>query len=203
MRILGILGAVLAAPAAAAVWGLAAGGGFAMPLGDYNECALASPVADFRFMYCLTPSWSVNATASYRFGHTPARTYGDVDAVYGALPVMVGPSYRFDFTPFIPYIGGGGAVAYGWATVPVAVPAPAHCSGPSYAVAEDRTALRWGIYAEGGTEYYLVPNAGIDFRSRAVGTWGGEALAFDDEPIDAGSYMAFDVVAGLFWYPAF
>jgi hypothetical protein len=50
-------------------------------------------------------------------------------------------------------------------------------------------------------EYYLAENFGLDLRGRFIATLGGDAVTYNDAPVEADNYMAFDALAGLFFYP--
>jgi hypothetical protein len=66
---------------------------------------------------------------------------------------------------------------------------------------EDRDVVRLGGFAEGGTEYYVGENFGVDFRGRFLAVFGGEEMTYNGAPVDAANYMAFDAVVGFFFYP--
>jgi hypothetical protein len=178
-----------AAPASAFMWGASVGGGFGTPVGDYGEFAGASAVLDGRAIFCVTPSLNVTAGTAYRLGHKAKDFAGAEDAEYKVIPVLVGVNYRLEYLPLMPYFGGGGAVALCQATVPME-------NGT-----EDLEATRLGAYVEGGTEYYLSETFGVDVRGRFMSTFGGEKTLYEDMPVDADNYFAFDAVIGLFFYP--
>ncbi|MEE9456832.1 MAG: outer membrane beta-barrel protein [bacterium] len=178
-----------AAPASAIVLGLAVDGGFGMPVGDYGEIVGASAVVDGRAVICLTPNLSLTAGAAYRIKHNPKDFEGADVASYDVIPILLGANYRFDYLPVMPYVGGGAAAAVSKATVPAA-------AGP-----EEYKATRLGAFAEGGMEYYLAENFGLDLRGRFIATLGGDAVTYKDAPVEADNYMAFDALVGLFFYP--
>lgn len=186
--------AVLAAgPAAAIMCGVSLTGGFAAPMGDFAELAGASAVVDGRVCFCITPEWNAAVGVGYRTGHKADETFGAVTPEYQIIPIFLGADYRFDFLPLMPYVGGGAAVIPSRATTPV--------EGGT----EERGSIRFGGYVEGGLEYYLSDAVGVDARGRGIYAVGGEALTYGDPPaaVDAENYGAFDVLVGLFWYPAF
>lgn len=178
-----------AAPASAMIWGLAAGGGVGIPVGDYGDIVRASAVVDGRAIFCLTPNLSLTAGVGYRLEHNPKDFEGAESASYDVVPVLVGANYRFDYLPCMPYAGGGAAVAVSKATVPAA-------AGP-----EEYKSTRLGAYAEGGMEYYVADNIGLDLRGRVIATAGGEGVMYDDKLVEADNYLAFDLLMGLFFYP--
>ncbi len=178
-----------AAPASALVWGVAVAGGFGMPVGDYAEIVGGSPVVDGRGLFCLTPNLNLTAGVGYRLEHKPGDFQGSDVASYDVLPVLFGANYRFDYLPIMPYVGGGVAAAVCKATVPTEV-------GP-----EEREATRLGPFAEGGMEYYLAETFGLDLRGRLMVTFGGDAVTYKSAPVDAGNYVAFDGLMGIFFYP--
>lgn len=177
-----------AAPASAMMWGLGVSGGFGMPAGDYGEVVGASAVVDGRAIICLTPNLSLTAGVGYRVKHDPKDFAGSDVASYDVLPILVGVNYRFDYLPCMPYVGGGVAAAISKATVPAE-------AGP-----EEHKATRLGAYADGGMEYYLAENFGLDMRGRFMATFGGDRVTYRDEPVEADNYMAFDALVGLFLY---
>jgi hypothetical protein len=178
-----------AAPASALVWGLAVAGGFGMPAGDYGEIVGGSAVADGRALLCVTPNFSITAGVGYRFKHNPDDFQGSDVASYDVLPILFGANYRFDYLPCMPYVGGGAAAAVSKATV------------PAEDGTEEHKATRLGPFAEGGMEYYLAENVGFDLRGRFMATFGGEAVTYKNALVEAGNYLAFDGLIGLFFYP--
>ncbi len=178
-----------AAPASAMMLGVGVGGGFGMPVGDYGEIVGASAVADGRVIICLTPNFGLTAGVGYRIKHDPKDFEGADAASYDVIPVLVGANYRFDYLPIMPYAGGGVAAAISKATVPAG------------AGTEEHKATRLGAFAEGGMEYYLADNFGLDLRGRFMATFGGDAVTYNDAPVEADNYMAFDALAGIFFYP--
>jgi hypothetical protein len=178
-----------AAPASALVWGLGVSGGFGMPVGDYGEIVGASGVADGRALICLTPNLSLTAGVGYRVKHNPKESENADVASYDVIPILAGAHYRFDYLPCMPYAGGGAAVAVCKATVPAATGS------------EEHKATRLGLFAEGGMEYYLADNFGLDLRGRFMATFGGDDVAYEGAPVEADNYLAFDALLGLFLYP--
>ncbi len=178
-----------AAPASALVWGVAAAGGFGMPVGDYAEIVGGSVVLDGRVLFCLTPNLNLTAGVGYRLEHKPGDFPGSDVASYDVLPVLFGANYRFDFLPIMPYAGGGVAAAVSKATV------------PTETGTDERKATRLGPFAEGGMEYYLAETFGFDLRGRIMATFGGGAATYKAAPVDAGNYVAFDGLMGIFFYP--
>jgi hypothetical protein len=180
---------ITAAPAWPVVWGLGVAGGLGVPVGDFGDIAGASAVADGRAIFCLTPNTSLTASLAYRFNHKPKDFAGSEEASYDVIPVLAGANYRFDYLPCMPYAGGGVAAVVSRATVPT----PA---GP-----EDRDAVLLGAFAEGGMEYYLAVNYGLDVRGRFISAFGGDKATNDGDLVDADNYLAFDAVLGFFFYP--
>jgi len=180
---------ITAAPAFGLVWGLGVAGGFGSPVGGFAEIVGASAVLDGRGMFCINPNLSVTAGVAYRLKHEPKEIEGVEGSAYDVIPVLVGAHYRLEYLPLMPYFGGGAAVA------------SCKCTLPAAEGTEERDTLRLGGYAEGGTEYYLGENFGVDFRGRYIATFGGEEMTFEETPVDAANYMAFDAVLGFFFYP--
>lgn len=180
---------ITAAPAWAVVWGLGAAGGLGVPVGDFADIAGTSAVADGRAIFCLTPNTSLTAGVAYRFNHKPKDFARSEEASYDVIPVLVGANYRFDYLPCMPYAGGGVAAAVSRATV------------PTPAGLEEQKSVRLGAFAEGGMEYYLGVNFGVDVRGRFISAFGGDKTTNDGDPVNAGNYLAFDAVLGLFFYP--
>jgi hypothetical protein len=178
-----------AAPAFGLVWGLGVAGGFASPVADFADIVGASAVVDGRAIFCINPNLSVTAGVAYRVNHAPKEIEGVAGATYDVIPVLVGVNYRFEYLPLMPYAGGGVAVA------------PCACAVPTATGTEDNNTVRAGAFAEGGTEYYLGENFGVDARGRFLATFGGEDKTLGGAPVDADNYLAFDVVVGLFLYP--
>jgi len=178
-----------AAPAAALMWGVNVGGGLGIPTGDYADIVSPSAVVDGRALFCLTPNVTITAGVGYRVEHEPKEFERWEEASYQIIPALVGAVYRFDYLPLMPYAGGGLAAVIGTATVPTA------------AGTEERKSVRLGGFAEGGTEYYLHENFGVDAHFRVLAAFGGEAATYAEKPVDAGNYAAFDGVIGLFFYP--
>jgi hypothetical protein len=180
---------ITAAPAWPVVWGLGVAGGLGVPVGDFADIAEPSAVADGRAIFCLTPNTSLTAGVAYRFNHKPKDFARSEEASYDVTPVLVGANYRFDYLPCMPYAGGGVAAAVSRATVPTA------------AGLEEKKSVRLGAFAEGGMEYYLGVNFGLDVRGRFISTFGGDKTTNDGDLVDAGNYLAFDAVLGFFFYP--
>ena len=180
---------VAAAPASAMVWGLGVAGGLGIPVGDYGDVVRVSAVVDGRAIFCLTPNLSLTAGVAYRLEHKPKDFEGAESASYDVVPVLVGANYRFEYLPCMPYAGGGAAVAVSRATVPAA------------AGTEEYKSTRLGAYAEGGMEYYVAENFGLDLRGRFMATSGGASVKYDGELVEADNYLAFDLLIGLFFYP--
>jgi hypothetical protein len=180
---------VAAAPALGLVMGASVGGGFASPVGDFTEIVGASAVVDGRAMFCINPNLSLTAGLAYRIKHEPKAIEGVAGTEYDIIPVLVGATYRLEYLPLMPYFGGGVAAA------------PCSCTVPTAEGSEKRDAVRLGAFAEGGTEYYLGDNFGVDVRGRFIATFGGEEKTYGDTLVDADNYMAFDAVLGVFFYP--
>jgi len=178
-----------AAPAFGLVLGVSVAGGFGSPVGDYADIVGASAVVDGRAMFCINPNLSLTAGVAYRLKHDPKEIAGVEGTKYDVIPVLVGASYRLEYLPLMPYFGGGVAVA------------PCKCTVPTAAGTEERDTVRLGAFAEGGTEYYLGENFGVDARGRFIAAFGGEKMTYGDAVVDASNYMAFDAVIGLFFYP--
>jgi hypothetical protein len=178
-----------ASPAFGLVWGLGVAGGFGSPVGDFGEIVGASAVVDGRAMFCLNPNLSITAGVAYRLGHKPNEVAGVQGTDYDVIPVLAGVSYRLEYLPLMPYFGGGAAVA------------PCKCTVPVTGGTEARNAVRLGGFAEGGTEYYVGENFGVDFRGRFLAAFGGEEMTYGGVAVDAANYMAFDAVVGFFFYP--
>jgi hypothetical protein len=180
-----------AAPASAMMWGLGVSGGFGMPAGGYSEFVGASAVADGRAIICVTPNLGVTAGAGYRVKHNPKDFEGSDVAAYDVLPILVGVNYRFDYLPIMPYAGGGIVAAICKSTVPTE-------AEPG---SEELKATRLGAYGEGGMEYYLAENFGLDLRGRFVATFGGDSATYRETTVASDNYMAFDALVGVFIYP--
>ncbi len=180
---------ISAAPAWAVVWGLGVAGGLGVPVGDFGDVAGPSAVADGRAIFCLTPNTSLTAGVAYRFNHKPRDFAGSEKASYDVIPVLVGANYRFDYLPCMPYAGGGVAGAISRATV------------PTRAEPEEQKSVRLGVFAEGGMEYYLGVNYGLDVRGRFISAFGGDKATYDGDLVNADNYLAFDAVIGFFLYP--
>jgi hypothetical protein len=178
-----------AAPAFGLVWGVSVAGGFASPVGDFADIAGASAVVDGRAMFCINPNLSLTAGVAYRLNHGPKAIEGVEGTEYDVIPVLVGASYRFEYLPLMPYFGGGGAAA------------PCKCTIPTAGETVERDTVRLGGFAEGGTEYYLGENFGVDARGRFIATFGGEKMTYQGALVDTSNYMAFDAVIGFFFYP--
>ena len=178
-----------AAPAFGLVWGAGVAGGFGSPVGDFAEIVGASAVVDGRAMFCINPNLSLTAGVAYRLNHHPREIEGVEGSGYDVIPVLVGANYRLEYLPLMPYFGSGAAVA------------ACKCTVPASGGTEEHDVVRLGAFAEGGTEYYLGENFGVDVRGRFIATFGGEEMTFDDAPVDASNYMAFDAVIGFFFYP--
>jgi hypothetical protein len=180
---------VAAAPASATVWGLGVGGGLGIPVGDYGDIVRSSAVVDGRAIFCLTPNLSFTAGVGYRLEHKPKDFEGAEGASYDVIPILVGANYRFEYLPCMPYAGGGVVAAVSRATV------------PATAGTEEHKATRLGPFAEGGMEYYLVENFGVDLRGRFLATLGGDKVTHGEDLVEANNYLAFDILIGLFFYP--
>jgi hypothetical protein len=180
---------VAAAPALGLVMGVSVGGGFASPVGDFADIVGASAVIDGRAMFCVNPNLSLTAGVAYRLKHEPKAVEGVAGTEYDIVPALVGVTYRLDYLPLMPYFGGGVAAA------------PCTCTVPATDGNEERNTVRLGAFAEGGTEYYLAENFGVDLRGRFIATFGGEEMTYEGTPVDADNYMAFDAVIGVFFYP--
>lgn len=180
---------ITAAPAWPIVWGLGLAGGLGVPVGDFAEVAGASAVADGRAIYCLTPNTSLTAGVAYRFNHKPKDFARSDEASYDVIPILVGANYRFEYLPCMPYAGGGVAAAVSRATV------------PTPAGLQVQKSVRLGAFAEGGMEYYLGVNFGLDVRGRFISAFGGDKTTNDGDLVNADNYLAFDGVLGLFVYP--
>jgi len=178
-----------AAPAFGLVWGMGVAGGFGSPVGDFAEIVGASAVVDGRAMFCINPNLSLTAGVAYRLNHDAKEIEGVEGTSYGVIPVLVGANYRLEYLPLMPYFGGGAAVA------------ACKCTVPASGGTDERDTVRLGAFAEGGTEYYLGENFGVDVRGRFIATFGGEKMTFDEALVDADNYMAFDAVIGFFFYP--
>ena len=178
-----------AAPAFGLVWGMGVAGGFGSPVGDFAEIVGASAVVDGRAMFCINPNLSLTAGVAYRLNHDPREIEGVEGTSYDVIPVLVGANYRLEYLPLMPYFGGGAAVA------------ACKCTVPASGGTDERDTVRLGAFAEGGTEYYLGENFGVDVRGRFIATFGGEKMTLGDALVDANNYMAFDAVIGFFFYP--
>ncbi len=190
-----IFGCLLASSAFAWAWGMTLTGGFGMPAGDYGTFAGASPVIDVRGCFCVSPYLNIAACVPYRVGHKVKNDFGFDGVKYGAVPILIGTDYRFEFLPCMPYAGGGVAAVISRATVPVF-----DDTAGGY-VLEERKTFRPGAYGNGGVEYYLSENFGIDVRGRFIYALGGDKVYYKNQLIDSDSYQALDAVAGIFFYP--
>jgi len=185
----------LTAPAWAFMWGAAVAGGFAMPMGDYGDVAAAAAVADGRALVCLTPNINLAAGVGYRFGHRVREDFGLAGVKYDVLPILVGGDYRFDFLPCMPYAGGGFAGVVANAHVP-------HLNEFTGEVeVVRRKSFKAGGYADGGMEYYLGENFGVDARGRFTYAVGGDVAFFNDKVVDVDNYIAMEALIGFFFYP--
>lgn len=178
-----------AAPAFGLVMGVSLAGGFGSPVGDFADIVGASAVIDGRAMFCVNPNLSLTAGVAYRLKHNPKPIEGVEGTEYDIVPALIGVTYRLDYLPLMPYFGGGVAAA------------PCKCVVPTAEGTDERNTVRLGAFAEGGTEYYLGDNYGLDARGRFLATFGGEKLTYGEAVVDANNYMAFDAAVGFFFYP--
>lgn len=186
----------IAAPTTwALVWGGAVVGGFGMPVGDYGDFTAVGAVADARAIFCLTPNINLTAGAGYRFAYHVREDFGVEGVKYDVLPILAGADYRFEFLPLMPYCGGGFAVVLAKTAVPYLNPFTGEVE------TKKTDSVKLGGYADGGMEYYLNENFGVDTRGRFIYARGGEVAYFNDQPVDADNYAGIEGLVGFFFYP--
>jgi hypothetical protein len=185
--------ALLPLSSEAIICGFGFGGGLVLPVGSYSEAAGLSAVGAGEFAFCITPKFSVNVRGAYRIKHVGKEGDFSTKGEYKSIVFWAGPAYRFDFYPFMLFVGGGAGISKNDFTYPYEDAQGIEHIGTT----KD---FRPIIYGGGGMDYRLTEKLAIELSGDVSAMFGGESPGGVRAPLKEGMLASVGFTAMLKYY---